>query len=239
MVTVETQPGVPIRVVKYVAYQTSRSVAPRDLAARCHRTLDRTLEHGFDAVVEAQRANLDRFWDAADVVVVDRNDPVRSAAGGALEPVPAVPGVVAGRGRQHPGQGAHRGRPTTATTSGTPRRTCCRSSPTPSPGSPGTSCGSATACCPRRASAPRSSTFAGRCSRGGRSTATRRRRSIRRAPRSTTSTPTSPTPSGGTSTSRATSGSWPRSAPRSSWRRLGCGRTSASTATTVASTSTA
>ena len=77
VLSVETQPGVPARVVKYVTYQTSRSVAPRDLAARCHRTLDRTLEHGFDAVVEVQRANLDRFWDAADVVVADRNDPVR------------------------------------------------------------------------------------------------------------------------------------------------------------------
>ena len=77
VLSVETQPGVPAEVVKYVTYQTSRSVAPRDLAARCHRTLDRTLEHGFDAVVEVQRANLDRFWDAADVVVADRNDPVR------------------------------------------------------------------------------------------------------------------------------------------------------------------
>src|SRR6266487_3939551 len=39
-----------------------------------------------------------------------------------------------------------------ATTSGTPRSTSCRSCPTPSPGSPGTCCGSGTACSAARGS---------------------------------------------------------------------------------------
>jgi trehalose/maltose hydrolase-like predicted phosphorylase len=46
-----------------------------------------------------------------------------------------------------------RGRPTRATTSGTPRSTSCRSWPTLSRASPATSCASATACCPRLARA--------------------------------------------------------------------------------------
>ncbi len=71
------QPGVPIRIVKYITYQTSRSVPPRDLAARCHRTLDRALEDPDSSLVEHQREHLDRFWDRADVVVADRREPVR------------------------------------------------------------------------------------------------------------------------------------------------------------------
>jgi alpha,alpha-trehalose phosphorylase len=75
--TAEAQPGVPIRIVKYVSYQTSRRATPSDLAARCERTLDRAVASGFDALLDAQRRNLDRFWDRADVVVTDRRAPVR------------------------------------------------------------------------------------------------------------------------------------------------------------------
>jgi alpha,alpha-trehalose phosphorylase len=75
--TAQAQPGVPIRILKYIVYQSSRSVAPHDLVARCQRTLDRAVAQGFDALVECQRENLDRFWDRADVGVVDRRQPVR------------------------------------------------------------------------------------------------------------------------------------------------------------------
>ncbi len=75
--TAEAQPGVPIRIVKYVTYQTSRRAKPADLAARCERTLDRAVAGGFDAIRAAQRRNLDMFWDRADVVMVDRRAPVR------------------------------------------------------------------------------------------------------------------------------------------------------------------
>ena len=77
VISVDALPGHPIRVVKYVAYQTSRSVAPAELIERCRRTLDRTVAGGFDALVAAQRANLDRFWDRADVRVDAREQSVR------------------------------------------------------------------------------------------------------------------------------------------------------------------
>lgn len=78
VLSAEAQPGVPIGIVKYATYQTSRSVAPSDLAARCHRTLDRVVEAPVASLVDLQRQHLDRFWDRADVVVTDRRDPVRA-----------------------------------------------------------------------------------------------------------------------------------------------------------------
>jgi alpha,alpha-trehalose phosphorylase len=77
VLTVAAQPGVPIRLVKYVTYQTSRRAPPDDLARRCHRTLDRVVAGGFGALLDAQRRNLDRFWSRADIVAVDRRQPVR------------------------------------------------------------------------------------------------------------------------------------------------------------------
>ena len=78
VVMADLEPGVPIRIVKYVTYQTSRAVAAEDLGARCVRTLDRVRRDGFEELLAAQRRNLDRFWDRADVVVEDRRSPVRS-----------------------------------------------------------------------------------------------------------------------------------------------------------------
>ena len=78
VLTVDAEPDTPIRMVKYVTYQTSRSVAIDDLVVRCRSTLDRIGRTGFTALVEAQRANLDRFWDRADVTVEDTvRHPVR------------------------------------------------------------------------------------------------------------------------------------------------------------------
>ena len=77
VVTADLTPGSHLRVVKYVTYQTSRSVPPQDLAERCRRTLDRTVAAGYQALADAQRENLDRFWSRADVEVVDRRAPVR------------------------------------------------------------------------------------------------------------------------------------------------------------------
>ncbi|HSL58673.1 MAG TPA: glycosyl hydrolase family 65 protein [Acidimicrobiales bacterium] len=69
VVTVDAQAGVPIRIVKYVAFQHSRRVAARELVRRCGRTLDRVVRNGYEALLEGQRAELDRFWERADVVV--------------------------------------------------------------------------------------------------------------------------------------------------------------------------
>jgi len=69
VVTVDAQPGVAIRVTKLISYQTSRAVPPDELVQRCGRTLDRVARDGFAALAAAQRAQLDRFWDRADVHV--------------------------------------------------------------------------------------------------------------------------------------------------------------------------
>jgi alpha,alpha-trehalose phosphorylase len=78
VVAVDAEPGVPIRVVKYAAYQSSRSVAVDELARRCRHTLDRVAAAGFESLVAAQRSCLDRFWDRADVTLEDTvRHPVR------------------------------------------------------------------------------------------------------------------------------------------------------------------
>jgi alpha,alpha-trehalose phosphorylase len=69
VLTVDAQPGVPIRLVKYISYHSSRSESPAELVERCTRTLGRAVDSGFAALRRAQRAHLDRFWDRADVRV--------------------------------------------------------------------------------------------------------------------------------------------------------------------------
>ena len=77
LLTADAVPGVPIRITKYATYQTSRSIPVPELVERCRRTLDRAVRDGFDVLAAAQRANLDRFWDRADVRVQPRLNPVR------------------------------------------------------------------------------------------------------------------------------------------------------------------
>jgi alpha,alpha-trehalose phosphorylase len=69
VLTVDAKPGVPIRLVKYIAYQSSRAEPASELVERCERTLDRALRRGFGALLRSQRAHLDRFWERADVRV--------------------------------------------------------------------------------------------------------------------------------------------------------------------------
>jgi alpha,alpha-trehalose phosphorylase len=67
--TADAQPGTPIRIVKYIAYHSSRADSPLELVERSARTLDRAVEDGFAALRQSQRAHLDHFWDRADVRV--------------------------------------------------------------------------------------------------------------------------------------------------------------------------
>ncbi len=69
VLTADASPGVAIRMIKYISYQSSRSAPPAELVARCGRTLDRAVRAGADALVASQRSELNRFWDTADVVV--------------------------------------------------------------------------------------------------------------------------------------------------------------------------
>jgi alpha,alpha-trehalose phosphorylase len=71
VLAVDAEPDVPIRVVKYATYQTSRSVDAAELTQRCRSTLDRVVGAGFESLVAAQRRSLDRFWDRADVTLED------------------------------------------------------------------------------------------------------------------------------------------------------------------------
>lgn len=70
----DAEPGTTIVIDKWAAYFTSRSAAPRTLADRCNRSLDRARERGLDAMALRQRAWLDDFWERADVQV--RGNPV-------------------------------------------------------------------------------------------------------------------------------------------------------------------
>ncbi len=76
VVTVDAIPSVPIRITKFATYQTSRSVPVPELIDRCRRTLDRTVAGGFDPIAAAQRENMARFWDRADVRLQTRTNPV-------------------------------------------------------------------------------------------------------------------------------------------------------------------
>jgi alpha,alpha-trehalose phosphorylase len=63
------EPGQTLSIAKLVAFHTSHSVPPSELANRCHRTLNRVVTEGFDKVFEDQREWLDDFWKRSDVQV--------------------------------------------------------------------------------------------------------------------------------------------------------------------------
>ncbi|MBE9015175.1 glycoside hydrolase family 65 protein [Chroococcidiopsidales cyanobacterium LEGE 13417] len=66
---VDAQPGVPIRLIKYMTYHTSRRCPTQELCDRAERTLDRSLSHGFDDLLASQRQYLDDFWDRSDLKI--------------------------------------------------------------------------------------------------------------------------------------------------------------------------
>ncbi|MEW6498655.1 MAG: hypothetical protein AB1589_40075 [Cyanobacteriota bacterium] len=67
--SVDAQPGVPIRLVKYMTYHTSSHFPAQELCERAGRTLDRAVVHGFDDLLVSQRQYLDDFWDRSDVKI--------------------------------------------------------------------------------------------------------------------------------------------------------------------------
>jgi alpha,alpha-trehalose phosphorylase len=81
VLTAEARPGDPIRIIKYITYQSSRSAPSAELVARCARTLDRAIRDGPDQLLASQRLELDRFWDTADIVVTsgEWGDRIRQA----------------------------------------------------------------------------------------------------------------------------------------------------------------
>jgi alpha,alpha-trehalose phosphorylase len=74
VLTVNAPAGIPVRMVKYATYQSSRFAPPAELVDRCSRTLDRAVATGFDALLRSQRDQLERFWHHADVRVDTGNE---------------------------------------------------------------------------------------------------------------------------------------------------------------------
>jgi alpha,alpha-trehalose phosphorylase len=74
----EATEGTRIRLTKYAAYHTSRSVPPDELIDRTDRVLSRAVAGGFDGLTASQRVILDDFWSRSDVTV-DGDERVQQA----------------------------------------------------------------------------------------------------------------------------------------------------------------
>ena len=67
--SVRGEPGVPIRLTKYVAFHTSTGVPTPELADRCDRTLVRAAMDGATGAHAAQADYLAKHWERADVEI--------------------------------------------------------------------------------------------------------------------------------------------------------------------------
>ena len=110
VLTADAKPGVPIRIIKYITYQSSRSTPSAEFVARAGRTLDRARRDGPDALLASQRSELDAVLGPgrcrghlARGPGMDRAHP----PGGSLEPLSGLPGELAGPRVGHPRQGPH------------------------------------------------------------------------------------------------------------------------------------
>ncbi len=63
------EPGKPIRIIKFIAYHSSSYRPVNEMCDRVQWTLDRTVRHGFEHLLEDQQAFLDKFWERSDVKV--------------------------------------------------------------------------------------------------------------------------------------------------------------------------
>jgi alpha,alpha-trehalose phosphorylase len=69
VLNVDARAGVPIRLIKFFTFHTSRTVPTLELVDRAARTLDRGCELGHDGLVASQRHALAHFWERSDVEV--------------------------------------------------------------------------------------------------------------------------------------------------------------------------
>lgn len=72
-------PGQTIRVHKYLSYHYSGDTAPEPIRSRVAWTLDRAVERGFASIRARQEADVDRFWQRADVRVDAENPRLQQA----------------------------------------------------------------------------------------------------------------------------------------------------------------
>lgn len=66
---VNLEQGASARLVKYIAYVSSRDVDEAQVAPRAHAELDAARAAGFDALAGEQAAFLESFWERADVTI--------------------------------------------------------------------------------------------------------------------------------------------------------------------------
>ena len=67
---VRATPGLPVRLVKFATYHSSRGVPTDELLDRCSRTLQRAEEDGLDQLLAEQSEYLDDYWAVADIELV-------------------------------------------------------------------------------------------------------------------------------------------------------------------------
>jgi len=65
--TVQAEPGVPIRLAKFITYHRSNTVSSTDLCDRAERSLERSLASGFSGMLSDQKAYMDDFWARSDI----------------------------------------------------------------------------------------------------------------------------------------------------------------------------
>ena len=69
VISLEARRGQPIRLYKYMAYQTTRTARPDELCDRAERTVDRAVKIGFGTLLKEQKEALDIFWSTSDIQV--------------------------------------------------------------------------------------------------------------------------------------------------------------------------
>jgi alpha,alpha-trehalose phosphorylase len=77
LVSAQASPGLPLRLTKFITYQSSRAVPAAELVERCGQTLDRVSGVGFASLEIGQHRQLDNFWDRADVRIEADDEPER------------------------------------------------------------------------------------------------------------------------------------------------------------------
>ena len=65
----DLEAGQSLQLSKFAAYHWAEASEQGRLAARVHRTLDRALRDGFDAIEAAQRRDVGEFWRGSDIEV--------------------------------------------------------------------------------------------------------------------------------------------------------------------------
>ncbi len=67
--TVEAKKGMPIRLMKYMTYHTSRRAPLEELVERADRTLSRAMSGGNEELLESQRQYMNDFWERSDIEI--------------------------------------------------------------------------------------------------------------------------------------------------------------------------